>query len=357
MTDNKMYTAANVKGLPNNKFNEALRALKLLATNSKEAAKTCVTSIWLKQEPITRIASIGNSQAGGILVIEHDMIKTLTCFTSLTSNRCAEYHGVQATNNLVAHQLAMVKKTKIGGSIVAPIYKDKAKDLGLRYNKRDASREYADTKMRWPEGRMIADAFSNYKTRKVVLGLIPVAILIPYQCNKIPKRTIKEALNFFECNIDQKRSYMPIWRAWTLCNANNYKSWIKPGSGADQCGIPAVKFGASEIYSNFDKKYEMSTLQCDVIMANQTTEYGTAILENVYQAQTKSLAIKFTEKQGLAQTYFNKWDTSTYINIPQTQPTTKKLKSNINKKLTGDSVENQNYTTMRILLTTGDKNF
>ena len=147
------------------------------------------------------------------MVVHKGGLQTLTCLTVLLSDRCMDHYGCQATNNLVAHQIALVHNLRLGGNVIAPIYEDEAKDLGLKYNRHDIKTNYGDTPVVWPRNKAIQNYFPAYDTKKVVLGLIPVAIPVPYQCNNTPKGEVKAAKEFFVSDISQDKSFEPIWRA------------------------------------------------------------------------------------------------------------------------------------------------
>ena len=360
MTANKTYVAAKIEDLPAGKFKEALQDLRLVATDAKEAARVSVSTEWLRRDPQTQVAPIRNGEAGGILVVQKGCLQTLTCLKALTSNKCTNHYGCQATNDLVAHQIALVHNLRLGGNIIDPIYEHKAKDLGLNYNQHDARTNYGETAMTWPRNKEIKDYFSEYKSKKVVLGLIPVAIPVPYQCNNTPKGEVKTAHEFFVSNIDQDKSFEPIWRAWQLCAQNGFRSWHKGNSTTvDVCGISTTKLGTSKIYENVDKTYVLSSLECIIHTVDPTPRDNKAIVKNVYQAQIKALAFQFTERPDLARTYIKKRETPTYIDLlrPQTQQLSEKQKGEPEDKLTRDLVKNWTYMTMRILLTKGDKEY
>ena len=153
MTANKTYTAAEIEDLPAGKFKEALQELRPLATDANKAARVGVTAEWIQRGTQTRVASIRTGEAGGIMVVHKGGLQTLTCLTALPSDRCTNHYGCQATNNLVAHQIALVHNLRLGGNIIAPIYEHEAKYLGLNYNRHDIK----TNKLRQSRGDMAAE--------------------------------------------------------------------------------------------------------------------------------------------------------------------------------------------------------
>ena len=109
----KQFHPSVVLPLPNNTIVCIIEVVKLTTSSSKPPPSQQATSDWLKMcLPAIKLSCIQSGNIAVIIGIHEEKVITVRCFTDLNSGKCANFFGVQKSDNISALDIAYLRKNK-----------------------------------------------------------------------------------------------------------------------------------------------------------------------------------------------------------------------------------------------------